>query len=271
MPPGRGSPRRLRGGVACLVAAVLESSSLPCQPAGRVRVVRFLLVALFAVAGGAHAQSSAAGLRGYVTLASGYWKHGLAQRDGSALTLAVDYEHHTGWFAYGRATNVDYVAYGDTRDVETSAYAGFHRRRLGWSWTASVGRYFYPGTGGAYDYDEVSFGVGLRDRVFYSASVSDDYYGWPSRALAQEISIAFPLRGNFEVGAALGSFDLADSGVDFTHWNVGISRLVGRFAVDLRRYETNHEYGGWLGNPYAERYVVSASYALRGKRPGRGL
>jgi uncharacterized protein (TIGR02001 family) len=230
---------------------------------GRVRVVPSLLIALLAAAGGAHAQPTATGVSGYVTLASGYWKHGLAQRDGPTVTLAVDYEHHRGIFVYGRATEVDYGAYGDRRDVEASAHAGFQRRHPGWSWTASAGRYLYPDTGGAYDYDEVSFGVGVRDRVFYSLSVSDDYYGWPSTAVAQEIAVAVPLRGDFEVGAALGSFELADGRADFTHWNVGISKLIGRFAVDLRRYGTAHDWRGWLGDPYAERYVVSASYAMR--------
>jgi uncharacterized protein (TIGR02001 family) len=240
-----------------------------------VRLLTKLLVALLAVAGAAHAQPTATGVSGYVTVASAYWRHGLAQRDGPTLALAVDYEHQSGFFAYGRATGVEYGSYGpygsygDSRDVEASAHAGFQRRRPGWSWTASVGRYLYPDTGGAYDYDEASFGVGWRDRVFYSVAVSGDYYGRPSSALAQEVSFAFPLRGDFEVGAALGSFDLGNSGVDYTHWNVGVSKLIGRFALDLRRYDTNHDSRGWLGDPYAERYVLSASYAMRSRRSAR--
>lgn len=237
---------------------------------GCARAVAFLLAAI-AAAGSAHAQAPAPGLRGYVTVASGYWKHGLAQSDGATLALAVDYEHGSGFFAYGRVSNVDYASYGpydDSRDLEASAYAGFHARRRGWSWAASVGRYLYPDTGGVYDYGELTLSVGLRERVFYTVSTSDDYYGWPSRALRQEVSVVFPLRADFEVGAALGSFELADGGADFTHWNVGVSKLVRRFAVDLRYYRSNHEGAGWLGDPYADRYVVSASYALRG-RPGR--
>jgi uncharacterized protein (TIGR02001 family) len=237
---------------------------------GRARVLPSLLASLVSIApfGVARAQTSTPNLSGYLTLASGYWKHGLAQNDGASLTAGIDYEHHTGFFTYARAANVEYEAWaGGSRDVEASVYAGFHDRRGDWSWTASVGRYFYPGTGGAYDYDELSVSVCLRDRVFYAVSWTDDYYGWSRSALNQEVSAVFPLRGDFEIGAALGSFVISDGGPDITHWNLGVSKLFERVAVDLRYYDGNHDRRGWLGDPYAENLVVSVSYALRGKRP----
>jgi uncharacterized protein (TIGR02001 family) len=234
-----------------------------------VRIVPSLLaVVALATAVSVRAQAPAPNLSGYVTAASGYWKHGLGQNDGAALTLGIDYEHHTGFFTHARATNVDFgSAYGYSRDVEASAHGGYHDRRAGWSWTASIGRYFYPGTHGNYDYDEISVSVGLRDRVFYAVSLSDDYYGGSSSALNQELSLIVPLRGDFEFGVALGSFGLGDSGPDITHWNVGVSKLVGRLAVDLRYYEGNYERRSILGDPYAEHYVLSASYAVRARGP----
>lgn len=236
---------------------------------GPLRVVPSLLVAVWAVAGVAEAQGPAPGLRGYATLSSSYWRYGLSQSDGPTLALAIDYEHPTGFFTYGRAVNVDYGPYSYSRDLEVSAYVGYHDRRPGWSWTTSIGRYAYPGTSGYYDYDEWVLGVGVRDRVFYSIAHIDDYYGSRSSGVAQEVSVAFPLRGDFEVGGAVGSFDLADGGPDFTHWNVGVSKLIGRFALDLRRYDSGYERRGWLGDPYGQRYVVSVSYAMRGKPTGR--
>ena len=127
--------------------------------------------------GAARAQDPVSELSGYVTLSSGYWKHGLAHNDGASLQLGIDYQHYTGFFAYARAMNVDYPQNlpGQSRDVETSAYVGYHRRRAQWSWTASLGTYIYPGAGD-YDYDEVSASVGFRDRVFYTASYNDEYY-----------------------------------------------------------------------------------------------
>lgn len=218
-------------------------------------------------AGAAGAQDLGSPVNGYVTLSSGYWKHGLAQSNGASLQLGIDYQHHTGFFAYGRAMNVDYPQNyeGQRRDVEGSAYVGFHRRRGQWSWTASVGRYFYPGAA-LYDYDEVSGSVGFRDRVFYTASYNDEYYARGDSALNQEIALAFPLPGDVEVGGALGYFDVS-GGPEITHWHVGVSKLVGRMALDLRYYDGNYGWRNYLGDPDANHYVLSVSYALSRKRP----
>jgi len=217
--------------------------------------------------GVARAQDPVSELSGYVTLSSGYWKHGLAHNDGASLQLGIDYQHYTGFFAYARAMNVDYPQDlpGQTRDVETSAYVGYHRRRAQWSWTASLGTYIYPGAGD-YDYDEVSASVGFRDRVFYTASYNDEYYyAGGSSALNQEVSVAFPLPRDIEIGGAAGYFDVS-GGPKITHWNVGVSKLVGRTALDLRYYDGNYEWRNYLGDPDANNYVLSVSYALRGKR-----
>jgi uncharacterized protein (TIGR02001 family) len=225
-------------------------------------------VVALAFAGPARAQSPVSELNGYVTLGSGYWKHGLAQTDGASLQLGIDYQHHTGFFAYARAMNVEYPQdySGQTRDVEGSVYVGYHERRNTWSWTASAGRYFYPDTGGLYDYDELSFSVGLRDRVFYSASYNSDYGARTRSALNQEVSLAFPLRGDIEIGGALGYFDVAEGGPQITHWNVGVSKLLGRMALDLRYYDGNYDWQNYLGDPGAEHFVLSMSYALRRRR-----
>jgi len=215
----------------------------------------------------ASAQDPVSNLSGYVTLGSGYWKHGLAQTDGPSLQLGVDYQHHTGFFAYARAMNVDYPEdYPDQeRDIEASAYVGFHgRRQESWSWTASYGRYIYPDAA-RYNYDELSVSVGFRDRVFYTASYNDEYYIRSWSALNQEVSVTFPLRANIEIGGAVGRFDVSGAGPNITHWNVGVSKLVGSVALDLRYYNGNYEWRNFLGDPHADRYVVSMTYAVRGK------
>jgi uncharacterized protein (TIGR02001 family) len=209
----------------------------------------------------AQAQGSMSGVSGYFTLSSGYWKQGVAQTDGPALQVGIDYQHYSGFFAYARAMNVDYPQLSPyaARDVETSAYVGYHERGERWSWTLSGGRYWYVDSD-RYDYDEWSGSVGFRDRVFYSASYSDDYYG--SSALNQELSLAYPLPGNFEIGGALGYFDVS-GGPQITHWNVGASKLVGRMAVDLRYYDGDYGTRYYVGDPGADHYVLSVSYALR--------
>ena len=221
------------------------------------------IIAAFAAAGAARAQDAVSTLNGYVTLSNGYWKHGLSHSDGASLQLGIDYQHYTGFFAYARAMNVDYprnLPY-QSRDVEVSAYVGFHDRHERWSWTVSSGRYLYPGTDG-YDYGEWSASIGFRDRVFYTASYIDEYYVRDDSALNQEIAVAFPLPSNFEIGGAVGYFDIA-GGPGIKHWNVGASKLLGRMAIDLRYYDGNYGWSSYLGDPAAEHYVLSLSYALK--------
>jgi uncharacterized protein (TIGR02001 family) len=218
----------------------------------------------------ASAQDAVSEVNGYVTLSSGYWKHGLSHSDGASLQLGVDYQHYTGFFAYARALNVDYPQNlpGQTREVEASAYVGYHDRHDRWSWTVSLGRYLYPDTSG-YDYDELSASVGFRDRIFYTASYNDEYYARGGSALNQELSVAFPLPGDYEIGGAVGYFDVSGGGPAITHWNVGASKLLGRMALDLRYYEGNYGWRNYLGDPHAQHFVFSASYALKRKSAAR--
>lgn len=231
----------------------------------------FLAFVAVSVAGPVCAQGPEPRTSGYVTLGSGYWRHGLVQNDGGSLTLGVDHERPSGLFAYARATNVDFDVeyYGVERDVEVSAYVGYHERSERWSWTASAGRYAYPGTHGAYDYTELSVNVGWRDRLFYTTSYAPDYYGRPGSALNQEIAFAIPLRGDVEIGGAVGYFDIARGNVEVAHWNLGASKLVGPLAVDLRYYHGDYATGGFLGGAIDAQTVLSVSYALRGRSARR--
>ena len=114
--------------------------------------------------------------------------------------------------------------------------------------------------------DEISASVGFKDRVFYTASYNDEYYVRGASALNQEIGAAFPLPAEIEIGGAVGYFAVSGGGPEITHWNLGISKLVGRMALDLRYYDGNYEWRNYLGDPYADQYVLSVSYALRRNR-----
>jgi uncharacterized protein (TIGR02001 family) len=227
-----------------------------------------------AAARAAAGQEVVPNLSGYITLASGYWKRGLSQNDSATLNLGIDYQRPAGWFVGAWAANVEFereFSAEQPRDVELNAYAGFHRRKQHWSWGVSLGRYAYPDVAVNYDYNELSATVGFRDRVFYTASYSDTYYGRSRAALNQELSFSYPLRGDVEIGAGLGHFAIADGGLDISYWNVGVSKLLRRLALDLRYYGNDFEGESYLGDPYADHYVLSISYALRhrGARNGR--
>lgn len=222
-----------------------------------------------AASGAAAAQDGSPSLNGYVTGANGYWNRGLAQNEGFSLQLGIDYQQKRGWFAGAWAANVDYESdksWAKPREIESEGYGGYHRRNEDWSWTLMLGRYYYPDTAVSYDWSEFSATVGFRDRVYYTAAYTDRFYGLWRSALNQELSFAQPLRGDFEIGGTLGHFEVASAGVEYTHWNLGVSKVVRRIVFDLRYYETTYDYTGLLGDP-SSQYVLSVSYALRGGKP----
>src|SRR5690349_8499721 len=159
---------------------------------GRVKgLSASVLVAVAFAAEPAFAQNAAPGVNGYFTLSNGYWAHGLAHNDGLTLQAGVDYQTQGGWFAGAWAANVDYAvefSYDEPRDYAANVYGGYHRRAAEWSWTVSLAHYLYPGTAVSYDYDELSGTVGFRDRVFYSASYANDYYGGTRASWNHELS-----------------------------------------------------------------------------------
>lgn len=230
-----------------------------------------LVIAAAALIAGtaAGAQDLGSSVNGYLTLGNGYWSHGLSQNDGASVQLGVDYQHQSGFVAGAWAANVEFAVEYDRRrprEIVADVYAGFHRRHEDWSWTVMLGRYLYPDTAVPYDYTETSATFGFRDRLFYTASYSNDFYAQGRDSLNQELSFALPLPHDVELGGTLGRFAVSDTDTDFTHWNLGVSKLVRSVVLDLRYYHSGYEWVSYLGDPHANQYVLSVSYALRGKR-----
>ena len=230
----------------------------------RITAVLAVLVAAFASCVGerAHAQAQTPNLHSYVTVASGYWRRGLAQNDDATVQIGLDYGHYSGWFAGVQAANVDYaVEHGDAdaREVELDLYAGYHGRARRWSWTASVARYVYPGAPSYYDYNEVGAGVGFRERLYYNATYSRALgFG----AVNHELSVAWPVAHGIEIGATAGRFDFERVPADYTHWNVGASKIWRRLVIDVRYHDNDYGRTTFLGDAAGNGYVLSATYAL---------
>ena len=218
-----------------------------------VGLARVLLssIALAATSAAAVAQDSPS-LNGYVTLSNGYWNRGLSQNDGLSVQLGIDYQQKAGWFVGAWAANIEYAIeddWAEPRKVESEIYGGYHKRSGNWSWTAMLGRYFYPSTAISYDWNELSATVGWRDRLFYTAAYTDRYYGIWRSSLSQELSFSQPLRGNFEIGGTLGHVEIEATPIDYTHWNLGVSKVqevgpasagpfFGQYNVSVQRFQS---------------------------------
>jgi hypothetical protein len=115
-----------------------------------------------------------------------------------------------------------------------------------------------------YDYNELTFSTTFRSRFSYTAGYTDRLYSRPYSAWHHELGLAQPLRFDLELSAALGQFDadVPGYGVEYTHWNIGLSKVIRRFALDLRFFETTAEAASILGDPAGDAWVLSVSYGL---------
>lgn len=214
---------------------------------------------------------SPSGLGAYVTVATDARKHGLSQVDDEAAVRGgVDYEHRSGLYAGGVLGNVDYAGDGSdpgTRDGLIELYAGHIWRGSRWSVTTTFGHYRYPGTSGRYNYNELSAVIDYDDRYFYRLAYTDDMLSTGYSAASHDIGFRLPLPGKLELSASVGRVDFGSPyATDYTHYDAGLSRLFGRFGIDLRRYETNHAMSGFYGSSTGEAWALSLSYAIRSGR-----
>jgi uncharacterized protein (TIGR02001 family) len=225
------------------------------------------------VAGGAcgapvaSAQSATSNVRVYLTVSNDYRKNGLSLvESGMSLQVGADYEHASGFFVGALAANVDYELmppYGEAREHVVDYYAGYSFGPRKWKLNFALGGYEYPDTTIDYDYHEWSFGASLMNRVFYTASYTEDLYSLPYSARHHELGIAQPLPWDLELSASVGRLDtdlVADHA--YTHWNVGVSRAWQRVGMDLRFHEASLDAVAYLGDPDGDRWVLSVSYGF---------
>ena len=195
------------------------------------------------------------------------WAVAKRRRD---VSLGIDYQHPSGLFAGGWAANVDYeveVSYDEPREIVADLYVGYHRSAHGLvvdvprSADTCIQTPGFP-TITTRSARRSAFAIACSTRPHTATSS----IAGSRSALNQELSFALPLRGDIELGGTLGRFALSGSDVDYTHWNLGVSKVVRSVVLDLRYYKSGYDWLTYRGDPNANQYVLSVSYALRGKR-----
>jgi len=229
---------------------------------------RLLLSVLASFCGGAAmAQAPSDRLRLALQLTSDFKQNGLSQSASDpAARLALDFEHPSGFFAGGFVSTVEYAAeknFRSPRDSLVDVYAGYQWRRPQWSGSAFVSRYVYPGSSIDYDYTQATGSFSLRNRYFFEVSGSDKYMGIYGRSLLFRGGFSFPVRWDLDVGMNAGHFDASgrfDASYEF--WDVGVSRVLGRFALDLRYHDNGYASTTLYGDGDGDRWVFSVAYAI---------
>jgi uncharacterized protein (TIGR02001 family) len=236
-------------------------------PTVRIRIALTLILAAQIIAPAASAQPEQPPLHASISIASDYFRDGLSQTDeATSARFALDFEHDSGFFAGGLLANVDYLAesqFQTPRHTQANVYAGYVWRRGDWMTNVAVSRYLYPDIERRYDYTQATVSVSFRDRYFLSVSRSNDFLSLYDRAVQYRSGIAIPWIWDLEVGINAGKF--RSSGfvdTSYTFWDAGLSRALGRFALDLRFHDNTYDRTSLLGNYADDRWVFSLSYAI---------
>ncbi len=225
--------------------------------------ITLAVVALLAV-DAASAQSRPSRLSGYVTVATDYRNRGLSQTDGApALQAGVDYEHSSGWFTGAFASNVEYAAPYDERDVEVDIYAGYDWELDDWALTATLTRYVYDGAQN--EYSELAAGVRFRDRVYFTTSRTSGYVPGGLEMSNHELTLMWPLDRGLEFAATAGRARIEGvASSAYSHWNVGLSKLFSRVSLDVRFYDNDYEITTYIGGAHPDQWVLSVTYGFLG-------
>lgn len=202
-----------------------------------------------------------------LTLASDYKQNGLSQtRSDPALRLAADWEHVSGLFAGGALGNVEFASdegLPADRDKVANVYVGYSWRRDRWSAAISAARYDYPGFSPGYDYTQMAATVSYRSRYHLTYSRSNDYYSIGQPAEQYRAGISRPWIRGLEASVNAGRFrsdELFD--ISYSFFDIGLSRILGRFALDLRYHEDTYDRATAIGETGDDRWVFSISYAI---------
>lgn len=238
----------------------------PCR-SGPARVV--VAAALCVLTTPLSAQVPEPIVSGYVTVASDYRHRGLSESSGGpSLQLGADYQHANGLFAGTWAARIDYAhpAHSSSTRFKVGYYVGISKRISRWSWAATAVRYTYPGLAYDYDYNELSATAGFRDRIFVTAAYIDDLFGRGASAFYSEVGTTLPLPHGLELGATLGRVTSSSPQLEYTHWNVGLSKTFARrLGIDLRYHDGSRYLSNAVATTAADAWVVSASYGFRSR------
>lgn len=190
--------------------------------------------------------AGAAELTGYAVVTTDYVFRGVSYSDSDpTLQGGIDASLKSGLYMGVWGSAVDISSGPTQRDLEMNYYLGWdHDVSADWTIGANVVAYTYPGTLGPIDYDyrEYSAVANFRDRAWLEYSYSPDLFHTSRHTHAIEAYGEWPVTRKLLVGAGVGYYDVsALAGAGYAYWQLGVTRPVGRFSVDLRYHDTNRD------------------------------
>jgi len=201
-----------------------------------------------------------------IGLFSDYMFRGITQTDDSvAIQGSIDYAHDSGFYAGVWASNVEFQGDKDT-SYEVDAYIGYGMEAMGIGWDFAALRYMYPDTKVFEDFNEYKVAASISDFTL-SLYYSNDMYGSSEDAWYVNGAYSFALPMEISLNIALGYSDYDEailnngsSPDDYLDWNIGISKSIKGFDLNLQYVDSNSNSEEMFGKSVTDgRLVFSVS------------
>lgn len=202
------------------------------------------MLALFA--GPAMADNNYAGFSGYVALTSDYRFRGISNSDlHPTVQGAINWAGDDGWYAGSWGSGIDFNdPPGAGSSIEVDLYGGKHFDLDGTDLNVEAYYYWYPDqpAGAHYSYYETIVGLshpfenGLT--VGAQAAWSPEFFGKTGDGWWVAANASYAVADWVSVSGNVGH-QWVDLGLDYTHWDAGVTFTWNQFALDVRYIDTS--------------------------------
>lgn len=161
-------------------------------------------------------------LTGNIAVASNYiWRGQTQTSDASATSGGIDYAHSSGVSAGVWVSNL-----ADESGYEQDIYVGYGGEVGSISYGVSYTAYQYPIGGG--DFSELGLSLGFGPATLNVASTldseDDDSATFSKGDMYMSIGAEFEISKGLTLGVLAGSYDYENSGTDYVHTNISLSK-----------------------------------------------
>ena len=210
-----------------------------------LRPIRYAAVFLFLFTA---PSVDAADVNGYALVTTDYVYRGVSHSDEhGAVQIGVDVGFDSGFYLGVWGSTID-IGGGTPRqrDREVNYYLGYsydvsRRCTIGTNAVA----YAFPGAKGPIDYDYVEYSLTANydDRLWLEYGRSPDLYHTGAETEFASIYTSWSLGNQFTMGGGVGVYDVSElTGDDYSFWEFGVTRSIGKAALDLRYHDSSR----WL-------------------------
>ena len=161
-------------------------------------------------------------LTGNIAVASNYiWRGQTQTSDASATSGGIDYAHSSGVSAGVWVSNL-----ADKSGYEQDIYVGYGGEVGSISYGVSYTAYQYPIGGG--DFSELGLSLGFGPATLNVASTlgseDDDSATFSKGDMYVSLGAEFEISKGLTLGVLAGSYDYENSGTDYVHTNISLSK-----------------------------------------------